>query len=188
VISSRRQAPTVGGGLLLVDGTETTVHRKVGFAFTPSRKTAYALDRLLGLCQETYNASLQERRDAWRHPSQTKVTWVEQFLQLTDLREERPEVFQFGLQPIRSAIKRVDEAYTAFFDRVKNGQTPASHGLSPGDGTTRSAGTSRPAGRSRPSPTSRRPRATVPSRAGLPVRAGRRSRCSSSFKVLGRSA
>ena len=123
MISSRQKAPAYGGGLLLVDGTDTTVHRKAEFAFTPSRKAAYALDRLLGLRQETYNAALQERRDAWRHPSQTKVTTVDQFLQLTDLREERPEVFQFGLQPIRSAIKRVDEAYTAFFDRVRNGQT-----------------------------------------------------------------
>jgi hypothetical protein len=47
VISSRQKAPIYGGGLLLVDGTDTTVHRKAEFAFTPSRKAAYALDRLL---------------------------------------------------------------------------------------------------------------------------------------------
>jgi putative transposase len=67
---------------------------------------------------------LQERRDAYRHPSQTRITPFGQFTALTGLRDERPDVFVFGVQPLRSTIRRVDAAFAGFFARVKAGQTP----------------------------------------------------------------
>lgn len=91
---------------------------------------------MLDTAREVYNAALQERRDAYRHPSQTRITPFGQFTALTGLRDERPDVFVFGVQPLRSTIRRVDAAFAGFFARVKAGQTPGIHGSSRGPGST----------------------------------------------------
>jgi putative transposase len=124
VISSRQKAPKHGPGYLLVDGLDAEVVRKAEFAFNPGRRQEERLLVLLGVCCEVYNAGLEERRAAYRHPSQTKVKLFDQFNQLTGLDEERPEVFAFGLQPLRGTLRRLDEAYGAFLRRSANGETP----------------------------------------------------------------
>jgi putative transposase len=40
------------------------------------------------------------------------------------LREDHPQVTQFGNQPIRGSISRVDEAFNAFFRRISLGEVP----------------------------------------------------------------
>ena len=124
VISSRQKAPKHGCGQLLVDGTDETLARKASFAFNPGRRQEQSLLDLLAVCCEVYNAGLQERRDAFRHPSRTKVSVFDQFNQLAWLRHHRPDVFAFGLQPIRGALRRLDEAHGAFLRRVVAGETP----------------------------------------------------------------
>lgn len=124
VISSRQKAPKHGCGHLLVDGIDETLARKATFAFNPSRRQERLLLELLAVCCETYNAGLEERRAAFRHPSRTKVTVFDQFNQLAWLRSHRPDVFAFGLQPIRGTLRRLDDAYGAFLRRCANGETP----------------------------------------------------------------
>jgi putative transposase len=70
-----------------------------------------------------YNAGLQERRDAWRR-SGTRVRLFDQFNQLRHLRGVRDDTLAWGVQPLRGALRRLDEAYAAFFRRCANGQTP----------------------------------------------------------------
>ena len=70
-----------------------------------------------------YNAALQERRDAYRHGSRTKVALFDQFNQVTDLRGVRDDVLARGIQPVRWSLRRVDEAFGAFFARAAAGAT-----------------------------------------------------------------
>ena len=123
VISSRQKAPKHGCGPLLVDGRDETITRKATFAFNPGRHQERLLLELLAVCCEVYNAGLEERRAAWKY-SRTKVSVFDQFNQLAWLREHRPDVFVFGLQPLRGTLRRLDEAYSAFLRRVASGATP----------------------------------------------------------------
>lgn len=123
VIASREQSKRYGPGLLVVDGTDVTVARKAQFAFRPSRKQEALLQELLSISCEVYNAALQERRDAYRMASKT-LSWQDQFNEVAGLRGVRDDALAFGIQPVRGAIKRCDEAMSAFFRRVKTGQTP----------------------------------------------------------------
>ncbi len=123
VISSRVKAKKYGPGWLLVDGTDETVVRKAGFAFKPSQSQAARLERLLGACCEVYNAALQERREAWRLQSKS-IALFDQFNQIKDLRGVRDDVLTWGIQPLRGALRRLDEAFCAFYRRSRAGQTP----------------------------------------------------------------
>jgi putative transposase len=123
VISSREQAPRHGPGHLLVDGNDDLLHRKAELAFKPTDGQETALLGLLGACCETYNAGIQERRDAWRR-SRTSIRLFDQFNQIKHLRGSRDDVLVWGIQPLRGALRRVDEAYSAFYRRCGKGQTP----------------------------------------------------------------
>jgi hypothetical protein len=102
---------------------------------------------LLGACCEVYNAGLQERRDLWRYHRE-RVTYVTQFNQITDLRGVRDNVLGWGIQPLRPTLKRLDEAFGAFYRRCGAGQTPGYPRFKSRRRSTRLAGTSRGRGKS----------------------------------------
>ncbi|WP_157041773.1 RNA-guided endonuclease InsQ/TnpB family protein [Nitriliruptor alkaliphilus] len=123
MIASRRQSLKHGPGRLVVDGRDQTVTRKAQFAFRPSRRQERELHTLLRVCREVYNAALQERRDAYRLAGET-IRWQHQFNQIKHLKGVRDDALAYGIQPLRGAIMRCDEAMQAFFDRIKHGETP----------------------------------------------------------------
>jgi putative transposase len=128
MISSVAKAPRYGkgraGGKLIVDGRDETVFRKAEFAFKPAtRGQKRSLLGLLDASREIYNAALQERRDAYRHPSRTRIDLFQQFGHITGLRGVRDDVLVWGIQPLRWSMRRVDEAFSAFFRRVGTGET-----------------------------------------------------------------
>jgi putative transposase len=128
VIASDQSALRVGSAKLIVDGTDTALVRKAEIALRPSRVRARSLTQLLQLSREIYNGALQHRRDAWhitRHSAQpTSISRFDQFIEVKELKEVCPAIGRFGITPVRGAISRVDEAFGAFFRRVKNGETP----------------------------------------------------------------
>jgi putative transposase len=68
---------------------------------------------------------LQERRDAWRHPSRTTVRYGTQSAQLKEIRAFDPERqgrWSFSSQQV--TLRRLDRAFAAFFRRVKSGEKP----------------------------------------------------------------
>jgi putative transposase len=99
------------------------VFRTVTYRLYPTSRQSVALARLLGSQCAVYNAALEERRGRWAS-NRESVTWVDQFKQLTGARNEIPSLCEFGLAPHRGTLKRVDQAFTAFFRRVRAGQTP----------------------------------------------------------------
>jgi putative transposase len=123
VIASSNRAIRIGTATLVVDGTDETLTRKSEFSLSPGRVMARRLDRLIALSREAYNAGLDARRGAWRAEGRS-VTKFEQFGEITELRTLRPEALRYGIQPLRGALSRVDEAFGAFFRRVTAGETP----------------------------------------------------------------
>jgi putative transposase len=72
-----------------------------------------------------YNAALQERCDAYKNcnrKSRTSITWCDQSRSLTQIRGEDPEFSVMHLKPQRGALRRLDRAFVAFFNRVKKGE------------------------------------------------------------------
>ena len=105
----------------------------------PTRKQSETLQWTLDRTCELYNASLQERRDAYeikvrRHPNyydaetrkqlthEFAITYYTQANQLPDIKECREEYKEIHSQVLQETLKRVDKAMKAFFRRVKAGE------------------------------------------------------------------
>jgi putative transposase len=72
-----------------------------------------------------YNAAVQERRDAYRHVSKTKIRYGDQSARLKDIRSFDPErQGRWSLSCQQATLRRLDKAFAAFFRRVKAGQKP----------------------------------------------------------------
>ena len=95
----------VGSAKLVVGGTDQALCRKASFSLSPGRVTASALDQLVGLSRETYNAAWQHRRDAWAR-ARVSVGRFDQFDEIPEIRAVRPDVVRFGNQPLRGAVSR----------------------------------------------------------------------------------
>jgi putative transposase len=96
--------------------------RSFHYRLRPNAAQAAVLDHILADSQETYNAALQERRDAWK-TQRKSVTLYEQFGELTEIRKESSfAVISCDIQ--REPLRRVDRAFKAFFRRCKEGGKP----------------------------------------------------------------
>jgi putative transposase len=52
------------------------------------------------------------------------ITRYDQYRTLTELRQVRPDVFEFGLTVCRGTLARLDEAFRGFFRRCRTGHSP----------------------------------------------------------------
>ncbi|MBJ7904899.1 transposase [Streptomyces sp. DSM 110735] len=99
--------------------------RTYKFLLRPTTRQAQALREMLANHCSLYNGALQERRDAYRHSSMTRITYGGQSAQLKEIRAfdpERQDRWSFSSQ--QATLRRLDRAFTAFFRRVKSGATP----------------------------------------------------------------
>lgn len=88
------------------------------FRLYPTRQQAALFGQTLGLCQELYNAALQERRDAWRI-NRVSVNFAAQSAQLPAVKEARPELNGVYSQVLQDTLHRVDKTFKSFFARVR---------------------------------------------------------------------
>lgn len=89
----------------------------------PTVKQASQLTAMLAAHCELYNAALQERRDAYRSHGVT-VKAPAQMVQLTAIREARPDQAVWSFTSQQQTLRRLDKAFAAFFRRVKAGESP----------------------------------------------------------------
>nr|WP_255254599.1 helix-turn-helix domain-containing protein [Mycobacterium avium] len=61
------------------------------FRLRPTARQHVALAACVQSHRELYNAALQERRDAWAHPSRTRISYGDQSAQLTEIRAACPD-------------------------------------------------------------------------------------------------
>lgn len=74
-----------------------------------------------------YNAALQERRDAYRHPSKTSISYGAQSAQLKDIRKaDLDGQGRWSFSSQQATLRRLNLAFAAFFKRAKAGKGRAS--------------------------------------------------------------
>jgi putative transposase len=87
----------------------------------PTRQQEQVLVKTLALCRELYNASLEERTEAYRM-SKVTITYNQQANQLPEIKELRPELNNIHSQVLQDTLRRVQRAMDSFFRRVNNGE------------------------------------------------------------------
>jgi putative transposase len=96
--------------------------RSYQFRLLPNSAQTAELYRVLIDNCETYNAALQERREAWKMERKS-ITRYDQHAELTELRKDVN--FRWISADIqRDAINRVDRAFSAFFRRCRAAEKP----------------------------------------------------------------
>ena len=88
----------------------------------PTVTQSARLDFMLHATRHLYNALLQQRRDAYRYRGIT-VSAKAQYAEITALRHEDPGVAAIYRECQDAVLHRLDLAFTAFFRRIKCGET-----------------------------------------------------------------
>jgi putative transposase len=74
-------------------------------------------------CRQLYNAALEQRIQAFKRQSKT-LTEYDQQKDLSELHQNDPDFKAVPTMILRSALKRLNLAYKAFFRRIKAGEKP----------------------------------------------------------------
>lgn len=98
------------------------MNRVFRFRLYPTARQQAALGEMLADHCDLYNAALQERRDAYRTRGKT-VRYGEQSSQLKAIRQD-PQYTRWSFTSQQQTLRRLDTAFTAFFTRIKRGDTP----------------------------------------------------------------
>jgi len=93
------------------------------YRLLPSKRQHRALEMLLESQRLLYNAALEERIGAYRHG--VNINFFDQNKSLTEWRRSDVEAASVALRLQRATLKRVDEAYKAFFRRIKQRRVKA---------------------------------------------------------------
>jgi len=93
------------------------------FRVYPAKSQLRLFEQTLDLCRELYNASIQERRDAYRMAGKS-LNYYDQQNQLPAIKEVRPDLQAIHSQVLQDVLRRSDKAFKAFFARCKRGETP----------------------------------------------------------------
>src|SRR5579884_4291846 len=88
------------------------------FRLLPSRRQHAALGAILESQRQLYNAALEARISRYRATGETE-TYIDQCKALTVCRRELPEMGALPVRLQRWTLKRLDEAFQAFFRRAK---------------------------------------------------------------------
>ena len=93
------------------------------FRLLPRISQHRALERILEAERQLYNAALEERIGAYRNAGKT-ITYFDQTRGLSEWRSSDLDASQVPVRLQRSTLRRLDEAYRAFFRRAKKGENP----------------------------------------------------------------
>ena len=103
--------------------TQNTTNKTFEFRIRPNRKFVAACDKALDDSRFVYNCALEQRIRVYNASGKT-IGFCQQSRQLTEARNELPEI-KSVLRAIQSdALERLDEAFDAFFRRLQHGEKP----------------------------------------------------------------
>jgi putative transposase len=115
------------------------------YRLSPNKQTEKQLYFVLNRCRELYNAGLSERKDSYQQYQRMTVmegaectvaatmiagqvikpmSFYGQKRDLVEIKEERPEYREIASHVLQDVLNRLDKAFSAFFRRVQNGETP----------------------------------------------------------------
>jgi putative transposase len=89
----------------------------------PTRSQETALQNALDACRWVYNKTLEVRKEYWEEREES-LSLYDTSRMLTEWKREQPWLSNAYSQSLQEAQQRVDNAYKAFFRRVKNGESP----------------------------------------------------------------
>lgn len=89
----------------------------------PSKGQEKDLAHLLGMTRALYNAALQERIEAYQKKG-ISITKYDQIKSLTEIRKDDPDWAAINVRIQRVPLIKLDNAFQAFFKRVKAGEKP----------------------------------------------------------------
>jgi putative transposase len=95
----------------------------VTYRLHPTPRQRGALEELLEVQRQLYNAALEERRGAWRWERRA-VTRYDQYNGLTGAGDWCPELARFGRRVAQGTLDRLDEAFGHFLRRLGTGEKP----------------------------------------------------------------
>jgi putative transposase len=98
------------------------IKKNFKYRLYPTNAQIAALDGQLAEACRLYNAAVQERRDAYRI-SHKSINYYDQANQLKEIRANG-DLALANFSCCQDVLRRVDKTFNAFFNRVKNGQTP----------------------------------------------------------------
>ena len=90
------------------------------YRLLPTKRQHRALESILESQRQLYNAALEERIDAYRKAGLTR-RYIDQTKALTEWRQSDPDARALPVALQRATLKRLEDAYTGFFRRVKAG-------------------------------------------------------------------
>lgn len=99
-----------------------TLYRTYKFRLLPTRRQHSRLEAALAHTRDLYNAALQERVDVYRKTGKS-VTRFQQMRGLAELRADK-EWAEYASAMQRWPLVKVDNAFQAFFRRLKAGDKP----------------------------------------------------------------
>ncbi len=93
------------------------------YKLKPTPAQERELEHVLMLCRSLYNAALEHRKTAYerRHVS---ISRYAQEAELKEIRAEFPEYADIHSHVLQDVLARLDNAFHAFFRRIREGQTP----------------------------------------------------------------
>src|SRR5215470_15345925 len=96
------------------------------FRLYPTPKQEQTFLFYLRRCRELYNAGLEERH-AFYQMRRSSLSCYTQINELPDLKQVFPAYQDVPSHVLQDVLRRLDKAFAAFFRRVKNGESPATH-------------------------------------------------------------
>ncbi len=103
--------------------TTSTIRKTFKYRLCPTPAQEVVIDRTLMLCRHIYNAAVGERQAAWRMRG-ISITYYQQKAELPDIKAVMPEYAEVYSQVLQDVVLRVDRAFHAFFQRIREGNTP----------------------------------------------------------------
>lgn len=101
------------------------MHKTFQYRLYPTHEQRRLLEQQLEECRWLYNRLLEERKTAWEQRQELLRLYDQQAL-LPALKAERPQLSGVQSQVLQNVAVRLDLAFTAFFRRLKAGETPGS--------------------------------------------------------------
>ena len=99
------------------------MNRNFKYRLYPNRNQGIALEHILDLHCQLYNASLEERREAYRK-CHISLNYYDQANQLKDLRALDSDIAGLNYASCQQTLRKLDKAFQAFFRRIKTGKKP----------------------------------------------------------------
>jgi putative transposase len=103
--------------------TTSTIRKTFKYRLCPTPAQEVVIDRTLMLCRHIYNAAVGERQAAWRMRG-ISIPYYQQKAELPDIKAAMPEYAEVYSQVLQDVVLRVDRAFHAFFQRIREGKTP----------------------------------------------------------------